>query len=71
MDMLLSLAYRAPDRSQPDAEQRIMNAWTAQESLREAQQAITAQDPRRLEAALQRFRQAYDPVRQWAAGLAK
>jgi hypothetical protein len=40
---------------------------SAQEALREARQAITARDAPRLKTSLGRFREAYEPVRQWTA----
>jgi hypothetical protein len=42
------------------------NAKAASEALAEAQQAISAQDPRRLEAALQKFRKSFEPLREAA-----
>jgi hypothetical protein len=47
-----------------DDQLTLLNA--ANESLREAQQAIQAKDPERLEAALREFRQSYGPVREAA-----
>lgn len=38
---------------------------SAQEALREAQQAIAARDSALLKTSLGRFREAYEPVRQW------
>jgi hypothetical protein len=50
-------------REQPKVDELRAQLKSASESLREAQQAIGEKDAGRLDAALQKFRGAYGPVR--------
>lgn len=71
MELMSQIANRSPDRPHPLAEDRTVKVWTARQALLEARKAVAAMDAARVEAELQRFREAYAPLRLWAARLGK
>jgi len=65
---ILSLLERRAPAGQRPPEQLREQLVAAQTSVEDAQQALAARDAARTDAALKRFRQAYEPVRTWAGG---
>jgi hypothetical protein len=66
-----SVAVLASRYEQPKVDELRKYLKSAKEGFLDMELAIQAKDARRLEEALQRFRQSYAPVREWAMSLAR